>query len=440
MNVQRSVADLTSPQPLRVLLASDHYPPYIGGAQRQVQLLAHELSRRGHEMSVATVWQRHLPSHEQEDAVEVHRLRQIRSGFARFGRRLHQPPFADPITVLELRRLIRRTRPDLVHAYGWFAYSCAAALTGGGIPLVISVRDYGYSCATRTLLHDGKACTGPALGKCLACAGRNYGQPKGSATVVGMRLCRPLLSRKVEGVHSVSGYVRDMLRRDFLPNGATSAAREARALPHVVVPSFRREDEPLRGDDPTLAPYITQLPEDPYMLFVGALRLVKGLRELMAAYERLSHPPKLVLIGTREADTPSSFPPGVHVLHDFPHAAVMVAWDRCLFGVVPSLLPEPLGSVVYEAMSRGKAVIGSVPGGHGDMIVHGDTGHLVPAGEVRALADAMQGLIDDPAERERMGRAASLRARHFTADAAIPRMEALYRDVVDRARAVARRR
>jgi hypothetical protein len=46
---------------LKILLATDHYPPFIGGAHRQVQLLAQELSRRGYNVSVATVWHGGLP-------------------------------------------------------------------------------------------------------------------------------------------------------------------------------------------------------------------------------------------------------------------------------------------------------------------------------------------------------------------------------------------
>ena len=163
------------------------------------------------------------------------------------------------------------------------------------------------------------------------------------------------------------------------------------------------------------------------MLFVGALRLVKGLKPLLAAYEQLEAPPPLVLIGTVEADTPREFPPGVVVLEKFPHAAVMAAWDRCLFGVLPSLWPEPLGSVVYEGMSRGKAVIGTTPGGHTDMIVDGESGYLVPAGDVPALAEAMRRLIAQPELRERFGRAGRKRSRLFTAAEAVPHFEQVYR-------------
>jgi glycosyltransferase involved in cell wall biosynthesis len=176
---------------------------------------------------------------------------------------------------------------------------------------------------------------------------------------------------------------------------------------------------------------LEELPETPFLLFVGALRRVKGVEQLLAAYERLSDPPPLVLIGTLEPDSPR-FPDSVKVLLDFPHDAVMEAWKRCLFGVLPSVWPEPFGTVVSEAMSRGKPVIGTKPGGHADLIVDGETGFLVPTGDVGALALAMDRLIADADLRLRMGQAARLRADVFTADAVIPRIEALYASVVAR--------
>ena len=118
---------------------------------------------------------------------------------------------------------------------------------------------------------------------------------------------------------------------------------------------------------------------------MGALRREKGVEILLESYKRLEHPPPLVLIGTREPDSPGELPPGTTLLTDAPHAAVLAAWDRALFGVLPSLLPEPLGTVVCEGMTRGKAVIGTRPGGHSDVLTDGVTGLVVPSGDTASL-------------------------------------------------------
>jgi len=418
---------------LRILLVSDYYPPFIGGAHRQTHLLGKELHARGHDVSVATTWSPGLPETEDYDGVKVHRLKQLRTLISRaraprgYLAQKHQPPFADPVTVWQLHRLIGKLQPDVVHAYGWFSYSAAAALLGTDIPLLITGRDYAYTCATRTMLYKGREqCSGPAPLKCLECSSQLYGVPKGWIATIGVLLGRPLLKHKIRGVHSISNYVQHIIERDFVGNHGPNS------LPFSVIPSFREDQDESGVDECNIQTYVDRLPDEPFILFVGALRVVKGIKQLSQAYERLSSPPRLVLIGTREFDTPKSFPPGVVVLERFPHAAVMRAWERSLFGVFPSLLPEPLGSVVYEGMSMGKAVIGTTPGGHSDMIAPGETGLLVPAGDVEALTGAMQLLIDDSELRERLGRGARERAKLFTASKIVPRFEQVYRHLVVR--------
>ncbi len=423
--------------PLKILLISDHYPPFIGGAHRQTQLLGQELHRRGHAVSVATVWSGGLLEEEDDHGVHVFRLRQLRTairGLTRDRSQRHQPPFPDPITIVGLRRLIKRLQPDVIHAYGWISYSVAAALVGLSTPLLISARDYGYSCATRTLVYHGReTCTGPELAKCLSCAANLYGAPKGWVAALSLSLGRGLLRRKVRGIHNISTYVQEITRRDFLNVHWREHQAEADPVAEALIPSFREDDaQRCYSEDPRVQQYTGQLPGENYILYVGALRRVKGIQQLLDAYQGLKSPPPLVLVGTLEFDSPREFPPGVIVLQNFPHDAVMAAWERCLFGVIPSLWPEPLGSVVYEGMSRGKAVIGTTPGGHVDMIAPGETGLLVPAGDVRALTQAMSDLIEQPELRERLGRAAKDRARLFTASVAVPQFERFYQLVIGR--------
>lgn len=417
---------------MRILLATDYYPPFIGGAQIQTQLLARLLRDRGHTVAVATPWQNTVPAREDDAGIRIHRLRQMRTipALARRRSQHHQPPFPDPLTTLALRRLIRNFEPEIVHSYGWITYSAAAALVGMRTPLLITARDYGYGCANRTLMRDGHDCSGPALTKCLACAGRHYGRPKGWIAALGVLGGRALLRRKVRAVHSISTYVRDMVRRDFFDDRQSSGSRP---VLHAVIPSM-----PAVGavcDDGETLNVLAQLPREPFMLFVGALRRVKGIAELAAAYELLENPPPLVLLGTREADTPSAFPRGVRVITDAPHRAVfgVARASECLFAVMPSLFPEPFGTVVCEVMSQGKPVIGTQPGGHADVIVEGHSGLLVPRGNIGSLAAAMQRLISDPALRARLGENARIRARQFAPDISLPRFERLYEQVVSEA-------
>lgn len=408
---------------LRILMASDFYPPFIGGAERQMQLLGRELARRDHDVCLATVWHAGLPEQEADNGVQVRRLKAATTlvpWFSKDPRRRFHPPFPEPSFVWGLRQIIQRFQPDLVHASGWIAYSCAAALFGRRTPLVISARDYGYSCATRTLLHGGGICEGPTLKKCLGCASRSYGIPKALAAVAGIFSSRPLLARKVAAIHHVSAFMQKIVQRDFSESPVAS----------VVIPSFNENS--LKGV--LAAEFTDRLPAEPYILFVGALQPNKGLGILLKAYKQLTMPPPLVLIGSIWPDTPKEFLAGVIVLYNVPHPVVMAAWERCLFGVAPSVWPDPLPGVVREAMSKGKAVIGTAVGGIVDMIAGGETGLLVPPGDVDALAEAMRKLIEDPEMRERLGRAGQEDVKRFGADRVVPRFEKLYRELVDEAR------
>jgi glycosyltransferase involved in cell wall biosynthesis len=409
---------------MRILLATDHFPPFIGGAHRQALLIARAMAERGHEVAVATPWHGGLPAVEEDGGVTVHRIRQLRTAFSfmvRDERQRHQPPFPDPVTVLGLRRLIADFEPEIVHAYGWLAFSVAAALGRREIPLLVSARDYGYFCATRTLLRKGAPCSGPAPVKCMACAGEYYGAGKGWLAAAGVYASKPLLARKMTGLHSVSSYVEDVTVRHL---GLPGPGEEG--LVEVTIPSFQEVPSSAGVD---LDGWLGRLPEQPFILFVGAFRKVKGLETLFDAYRRLPSPPPLVLMGTFERDSPSDFPSDSIVLTDVPNAAVMAAWDRAMFGVMPSLWPEPLGATVAEGMSRGKPVIGTAPGGHADMLTEA-TGILVPQGDVDALAGAMAALIADPERRRRLGEAAAERAKSFRADSVLPRFEEAYRSVI----------
>lgn len=412
----------------RILLITDSYAPRIGGADRSVELLARELAARGHTVAVATAWQPDLPVEEDRDGIAVYRVRDLTSRVPWVSDDPYKhvpPPFPDAEAVVKLRRLCRRFSPDVVHSYGWLTYSCAAALAGTRIPLVLSVRDYGNLCAVRTLVRLGhEPCTGPSIGKCLRCAAGHYGPAKGTVAVAGVLGGRRALARRASAVHFNSEHNR-RLTWEHLLGGRTSITRGSDA--EAAIQPFLANGA--AGD---VRPDLLELVPQGCILFVGALRRVKGIDELLEAYAGLgADAPPLVLIGTREIDTPLAFPAGVTVIESMPHGTVMAAWDRALFGVFPSRLPEPFGNALHEAMSRGRAVIGTTPGGHGELISDGESGLLVPGGDVDALTAGMRRLVHDADLRDRLAQAAKERAQLFSAERAVPQFEALYRAAID---------
>ena len=62
--------------------------------------------------------------------------------------------------------------------------------------------------------------------------------------------------------------------------------------------------------------------------------------------------------------------------------------------VVPSLADEPFGRVTVEAMAFRKPVVAYDSGASREIVVHGETGFVVPKGDVRQLSKAVLELFD----------------------------------------------
>jgi glycosyltransferase involved in cell wall biosynthesis len=82
--------------------------------------------------------------------------------------------------------------------------------------------------------------------------------------------------------------------------------------------------------------------------------------------------------------------------------------------VLPSLA-ESFGFVLVEAMSLGKPVVASTTGSIPEIVVHGETGLLVPPKDSRALAEAICRLVEDRGFADMLG-AAGRRAGALSLD------------------------
>jgi glycosyltransferase involved in cell wall biosynthesis len=78
--------------------------------------------------------------------------------------------------------------------------------------------------------------------------------------------------------------------------------------------------------------------------------------------------------------------------------------------VVPSEWYENCPISILEAMAYGKTVVASDIGGIPELVVHGETGLLFPAGDRDALTDCLTRLVGNAELRRRYGAAARVRA------------------------------
>jgi glycosyltransferase involved in cell wall biosynthesis len=86
---------------------------------------------------------------------------------------------------------------------------------------------------------------------------------------------------------------------------------------------------------------------------------------------------------------------------------------------------------ILEAMRAGLPVVASSIGGISESVRDGETGYLVPRGDVARLRDQIKQLLTSPAQRIRFG--ANGRSRyeqHFTLEDSVTKTLAVYRDVV----------
>ena len=416
---------------MRVLLVSDSYPPLVGGATLFTYDIAGELASRGHDVAVITAWQAGVPQREFNRGVHVFRVRDLASRLSVFSSdatRHTPPPWVDPESVIAIRRIIKSFEPDVVHSYGWLSYACSAALGKRPIPLILAVHDYALVCPKRTLLYrDDSVCDGPGWRRCIGCATDFYGKVKGSAATIGVLGGRRSITSRAVGITYNSVYAAAQMRSNLLAHSRSTDIDEHVLLPLVTKSRVAQATISAQGDESL------ELPAQPYILFVGALRRIKGLPVLLSAYRRLDNAPPLVLIGARAPDTPELDVPGVRVLPPTSNAMVLRAWAGAMFGVAPSQIAEPFGIVVHEAMRAGRPVIGTRPGGHEEQIEDGVSGLLVPSGDVGALEVAMRRLIADGDLRRRMSVAARLQAQRVDAEDTVTRLEAIYADAVRRA-------
>jgi glycosyltransferase involved in cell wall biosynthesis len=96
----------------------------------------------------------------------------------------------------------------------------------------------------------------------------------------------------------------------------------------------------------------------------------------------------------------------------------------------PATAVEGLGYAVLEAMSAGVPVVASRCGGPAECLVHGESGLLVPPGDVAALAEGLAGLLRDARLREKLGAAARARSAMFSVARHVAELQATYRKIM----------
>ena len=195
-------------------------------------------------------------------------------------------------------------------------------------------------------------------------------------------------------------------------------------------------------DCESLVPLPEPPPEPIRIAFVGRMLDDKGLQSLMRAHALLvarGEKIELMLAGepgfenptsiTREEFLAWSHRPLVRCLG---HVETIVdVWRRAHIAVLPSR-GEGLPKSLLEAAACGRPVIGTDVPGCREIVLHDQTGLMVPVNDDLALAHAIAELAHNAAKRERMGRAARLltEARFSSVDIGLQTV-AVYRSLLE---------
>lgn len=346
------------------------------GGERQVLWLAGELARRGHTILLAARPGEPLALRASQKDIDVVPC---------------VPAFeADPRAVLQLRRLVRRSRVDLVHAHTGHAAGLGALVTvGTNVPLVIARRvDFPLRHNAATRWKYGRAdvmlAVSGAVSRILAAGGVDASRvvvvpdgtdvhrtiaPASAATLksLGIEPGRPLAVQVAQlvGHKDPLTFVR-----------AIAAARE-----HVPdIQALLVGDGPLRAD-------VVQV--------IAALAL--GNTVHLAGYRT-------------DADT------------------LLAAADVAVL----SSREEGMGSVLLDALLLGKAIAATRAGGIPEVVEHEHSGLLAPISDPAALGANITRLLTDRALASRLGAAGRVRVDDFSVERMTDRTIAVYERVMAR--------
>jgi glycosyltransferase involved in cell wall biosynthesis len=326
-------------------------------------------------------------------------LRELADEVEVLGRGPRGPKVLFPLTIVPAAwRALRRFRPHVVQVHesdGALAALLVRAVRGSIAPrpLLTALLQVSYVeelRAVRPLVAGGRT------------GGRILGRP-GSVEMRFRRLKAPfqillglITARAADLVLAPSAATAAEIRRDY-------RVADVGVIPNVtgglaVAPAGAAEGPP--ADEPG------------YLLFVGRLRIRKGVEVLLEALRELrGGAPGAVLKIAGDGEHRGALERKAAELELGSAVAFLGSCDgarvRTLLAgaaalVVPSIY-EGMPLVVLEAMERGVPVVASAVSGIPEVVVDGETGWLVPPEDPEALAGALSEVLAGPLEARRRG-------------------------------------
>ncbi|MDR0417444.1 MAG: glycosyltransferase family 4 protein [Propionibacteriaceae bacterium] len=351
---------------MRIVFFTGQYLPTAGGVERYTDSLAREIAAAGHEVVVVASRLPGTPARETTGGVQVERWP---------------------------ARLFMGGRFPVPRRGAEFAAS-AAALWRRPIDLaVINTRFWALSLwAARQCRRRGT----PAIVIEHGSGPLSLGRPAADAAVhLYERLAMAWVRRHVSSFYGVS-----KASAEWLGHFGVEAAGVLHNA--VFAAALRGEAAETEWD----ARSEWGWPADAQLVvFVGRLIPEKGIRELLAAFERLrqSHRGvRLVLVGDGPLGAALAAQPGagVHLAGLLPHREVLALLRQADVFCLPSY-SEGFSTVVLEAAAVGVAMVTTPVGGTTELVLDAGYGLLLPDLKPATIAESLAKALDDPAWRTR---------------------------------------
>jgi L-malate glycosyltransferase len=209
-----------------------------------------------------------------------------------------------------------------------------------------------------------------------------------------------------------------------------------------VIPNFINAEQYYRRDNTALRKQLA--PNDEYLLMhVSNFRPVKRITDCIHTFAllraRCDACVRLVMCGDGpEREKAEALAQALGVADDVIFAGSVPNIADYLSVADVFLMPsqtESFGLAALEAMACEVPVIASRVGGLPEVVREGETGYLVPLGDVQAMADCATRLFNDANLRRQMGaRGRSIAVDEFTTQRIIPQYVEMYERVLNKGR------
>ena len=390
------------------------YPPYnFGGDGIFVHRLANELARRGHQVEVIHcidayrlgAGQYPVKTYEDHPNVTVHGLKSPFGFLSPLATQQTGFPFFKSARI----RQILEKGFDVIHYHNISLFGPQILEYGQGIKLY-TMHEYWLVCPTHVLFRFNRAaCIRP---HCFTCS-LTYKRPPQWWRYLG------LLEAAVKHVHAFIAPSR--FSRDKHQQMGVN-------IPIVHLPFFVPAEE---AGSPARERPFSEVPEEPYFLFVGRLEKLKGLQTLIPLFRRYPKA-QLVIAGA------GSYEPelrrlaedigNIRFLGYLFDRQLQALYRQAVAVIVPSLCYEVFPLVVIEAFRKQTPVIVRNLGGMPEIISE-SRGGFVYNTELELVAVMDQLLADPLCQRELGLRGHAAYQRNWTAEAHLDGYFALIREI-----------